>query len=85
MRLPRVGLPNKRCEALEPWRSAHSMRWLATVAPGSPEVQACCEAELALRGDRHTWAAVGLLRAGVVRDAVILAAVERSVGLRRGG
>jgi hypothetical protein len=55
---------------------AASMRWLAAVAPGSAEVQACCEAELARRGDSHTWAAVGLLHAGIVRDAVVLAAVE---------
>ena len=65
---------------------AASMRWLATVAPGSAEVQACCEAELARRSDRHTWAAVGLLLAGVVRDAVVLAAVEplgHRMGARR--
>ncbi len=65
---------------------AATMRWLATVAPGSMEVQACCAAELARRDDGHAWAAVGLLRAGVIRDAVVLAAVAplaHRMGARR--
>ena len=57
-------------------QAAAVMRWLATAAPGSVEVHACCEAELVGRDDRPTWAAVGLLRAGVVRDAIVLAAIK---------
>jgi hypothetical protein len=64
----------RRPACLQGHVKAALMRWIARLTPGSPEALACCEEVLAastFRDDRH--AALGLLRAGVVRPDLCLA------------
>jgi hypothetical protein len=54
--------------------SAALMRWIGRLTPGSADAGACCEAMIASRDEgAREWAALGLLRVGVVREDVCLA------------
>lgn len=59
---------------LPPHVSAALMRWIGRLTPRSADARACCETMLARSDDGgRGWAALGLLRAGIVREDVCVA------------
>jgi hypothetical protein len=52
-----------------PWEGVEALtRWIARLTPHSPAARACCEQALKRgHGQDRIWAALGLLRAGIVR------------------